>query len=102
MAQQVSTPQTAIPPVALPGESPASTCIPDDLGFIVLLFVLFGIPRALQRFRIPAAITSLVLGALAANLGWVEESLVLRLMSTFGIGNSARWLSSASSWANPE
>lgn len=85
MAQQVSTPQTAIPPVALPGESPASTGIPDDLGFIVLLFVLFVIPRALQRFRIPAAITSLVLGALAANLGWVEESLVLRLMSTFGI-----------------
>ena len=59
--------------------------IPDDLGFIVLLFVLFVIPRALQRFRIPAAITSLVLGALAVNLGWVEESLALRLMSTFGI-----------------
>jgi Kef-type K+ transport system membrane component KefB len=61
------------------------TQIPDDLGFIVLLFVLFVIPRALQRFRIPAAITSLVLGALAANLGWVEENLALRLMSTFGI-----------------
>jgi Kef-type K+ transport system membrane component KefB len=61
------------------------TSIPDDLGFIVLLFVLFVIPRALQRFRIPAAITSLVLGALSSNLGWVDESLTLRLMSTFGI-----------------
>lgn len=61
------------------------TEIPDDLGFIVLLFVLFVIPKALQRYRVPAAITSLILGALAANLGWVEENLALRLMSTFGI-----------------
>ena len=61
------------------------TEIPDDLGFIALLFVLFVIPKALQRYRVPAAITSLILGALAANLGWVEENLALRLMSTFGI-----------------
>lgn len=80
---QVPAPQTATPP-APPAELPA-TGIPEDLGFIVLLFVLFVIPKALQRFRIPAAITSLVLGAMAANFGWVEESLALRLMSTFGI-----------------
>src|SRR5687767_11092256 len=59
--------------------------VPEDLGFIILLFVLFVIPKALQRYRVPAAITSLILGALAANLGWVEENLALRLMSTFGI-----------------
>ena len=59
--------------------------VPDDLGFIVLLFVLFVVPKALQRYRIPAAITSLVLGALSANLGWVEPSVALNLLSTFGI-----------------
>ncbi|MGH7638486.1 MAG: cation:proton antiporter [Gemmatimonadaceae bacterium] len=84
MVQQVPTSQTAPPPVVPQPETPA-TAIPDDLGFIVLLFVLFVIPKALQRYRVPAAITSLVLGALAANLGWVEGSLALRLMSTFGI-----------------
>ena len=83
MVQQAPT-STATPPAAPPGETP-ETGIPEDLGFIVLLFVLFVIPKALQRFRVPAAITSLVLGALAANLGWVDESLALRLMSTFGI-----------------
>lgn len=59
--------------------------LPEDLGFIVLLFVLFVIPKALQRYRIPAAVTSLVLGTLAVNLGWVQESLALQLLSTFGI-----------------
>lgn len=59
--------------------------LPEDFGFIVLLFVLFVIPKALQRYRVPAAITSLVLGALSANLGWVDESLALQMMSTFGI-----------------
>jgi Kef-type K+ transport system membrane component KefB len=47
--------------------------------------VLFVVPKALQRYRIPAAVTSLALGALAGNLGWVEESLALQMMSTFGI-----------------
>ena len=53
--------------------------------FFVLLFVLFVIPKALQRFRIPAAITSLVLGAVSANLGWIQPSVALNLLSTFGI-----------------
>lgn len=58
---------------------------PDDLGFIVLLFVLFVIPKALQRYRIPAAVTSLVLGTLSINLGWVTENPTISLLSTFGI-----------------
>lgn len=58
---------------------------PDDLGFILLLFVLFVVPKALQRYRIPAAITSLVLGALAGNMGWVTENPTIQLLSTFGI-----------------
>ncbi|HYC49476.1 MAG TPA: cation:proton antiporter [Gemmatimonadaceae bacterium] len=74
--------QHLTPPPAVPEGTGA---VPDDLGFIVLLFVLFVVPKALQRYRIPAAITSLVLGALSANLGWVEPSVALNLLSTFGI-----------------
>jgi len=59
--------------------------LPDDLGFIVLLFVLFVIPKVLQRYRIPAAVTALVLGAIAANTGLVQPSLTLQMLSTFGI-----------------
>lgn len=59
--------------------------LPEDFGFIILLFVLFVIPKALQRYRIPAAITSLILGALASNTGLIEGSLTLQLLSTFGI-----------------
>ena len=59
--------------------------LPDDLGFIVLLFVLFVVPKALQRFRIPAAVTSLVMGALAVNLGIVGENPTIQLLATFGI-----------------
>lgn len=67
----------------MPVTSPSA--LPDDLGFMVLLFVLFVIPKMLQRYRIPAAITSLIMGALAANLGWVAGNLVLQVMSTLGI-----------------
>ncbi len=59
--------------------------LPEDFGFIILLFVLFVIPKALQRYRVPAAITSLVLGAVAANTGLVQGSLTLQMLSTFGI-----------------
>src|SRR4051812_25622959 len=65
-------------------DSGETTRFPDDLGFIVLLFVLFVIPKALQRYRIPAAVTSLVLGALAMNLGWIVESPTISLLSTLG------------------
>jgi Kef-type K+ transport system membrane component KefB len=74
--------QHATPAPTVPADTGA---LPEDLGFIVLLFVLFVVPKALQRFRIPAAITSLVLGAAAANLGWVQPSVALNLLSTFGI-----------------
>ena len=74
--------QHLTPPPAVPESTSA---LPEDLGFIVLLFVLFVVPKALQRYRIPAAITSLVLGAVAANLGWVQPSVALNLLSTFGI-----------------
>ena len=62
-----------------------SGALPEDFAFIILLFVLFVIPKALQRYRIPAAITSLILGAIASNTGLIDGSLTLQLLSTFGI-----------------
>jgi Kef-type K+ transport system membrane component KefB len=47
--------------------------------------VLFVVPKALQRYRVPAAISSLAMGALAVNVGWVSESPTIELLSTFGI-----------------
>lgn len=59
--------------------------IPTDLLYIALLFVLFVLPKALQRYRIPGAITSLLMGVLATSLGLFQESNTLVLLSTFGI-----------------
>ena len=44
--------------------------MPGDLSYVALLFVLFVVPRFLQRFRLPAAITSLALGILAGAFGF--------------------------------
>jgi Kef-type K+ transport system membrane component KefB len=57
-----------------------------ELGYIAVLFALFVVPRALQRFGVPAAITSLALGA-AAGLGFglFLHDTTLHLLSAFGI-----------------
>lgn len=62
-----------------------TSSLPEDLGFIVLLFTLFVVPKALQRYRIPGAITSLVLGAAASQFHLFTHDPTLRLLSTFGI-----------------
>ena len=59
--------------------------IPSQLGFIALLFALFLVPKALQRFRIPGAVTSLVMGAGATAMGWFPNDPTLNLLSTLGI-----------------
>ncbi|HJR36712.1 MAG TPA: cation:proton antiporter [Gemmatimonadales bacterium] len=57
-----------------------------ELGYIVLLFALFVVPRILQRWRLPTAITSLGLGMLAGmGLGVSDADPTLHLLSTFGI-----------------
>ncbi|SYZ74831.1 Sodium/hydrogen exchanger [Candidatus Zixiibacteriota bacterium] len=54
--------------------------------YIILLFGLFVVPRFLQRFRLPTAITSLALGLLAGlGLGLFTGDETIRLLSTFGI-----------------
>ena len=57
-----------------------------QIGYILLIFALFVVPRALQRWRIPSAITSLVLGAAASmGLGWYVGDQTVHLLSTLGI-----------------
>lgn len=58
----------------------------QELAYVLLLFALFVLPRLIQRYRIPSAITSFALGAVAAlGLGWFTHDPTLQLLSTFGI-----------------
>ena len=75
--------QTLTSPESQPPPEPAK--IPGQLAFIALLFTLFLLPKALQRFRIPGAITSLILGAIATQLGLFPHDATLSLLSTLGI-----------------
>jgi Kef-type K+ transport system membrane component KefB len=59
--------------------------IPADLTYVALLFALFVVPKALQRYRIPDAVTCLVLGFAAAALGLERDNQTVELLSTFGI-----------------
>jgi len=68
---------------ATPPPEPAK--IPGQLTLIALLFTLFLLPKALQRFRIPGAITALILGIAATQLGLPPEDATLSLLSTLGI-----------------
>lgn len=57
----------------------------SELVYIGLLFALFVVPKALQRFRVPAAITSLALGAAAARADLFAHDPAVALLSTLGI-----------------
>ncbi len=59
--------------------------MPKDLTYILLLFALFIVPRALQRFRLPSAISSFLLGAGASASGLMTQDPTLSLLATFGI-----------------
>lgn len=60
--------------------------LPPELDYVLLLFALFVVPRMLQRFRLPAAVTSLGLGAIAGmGLGWFTADMTVGLLSTLGI-----------------
>ncbi len=58
----------------------------NELYYILLLFALFIVPRVLQRFRLPSAITCVGLGALAGlGLGLFHLDGTVQLLSTLGI-----------------
>lgn len=60
----------------------------NELIYLLLIFGLLVIPRALQRFKVPAPITCLLLGLVAA-LVWGERThdSVIVLLSTLGISS---------------
>lgn len=57
-----------------------------ELVYVAVLFALFVLPRVVQRWGLPAAITSLLLGA-AASLGpgWFQHDTTIHLLAAFGI-----------------
>lgn len=58
----------------------------SELWYVWLLFALFVVPNALQRYRIPAPISSLALGMLAGlGFGAFVGDATVQLLSTFGI-----------------
>lgn len=59
--------------------------LPTELAYLALLFALFVVPKALQRYRIPGAITSLLMGIGARMAGVFEHNETVQLLSTFGI-----------------
>lgn len=59
--------------------------ISDDVVLVIILLVLIVVPRALQRYRVPGAITSLALGFGAQHFELIPPSPALRLLSTLGI-----------------
>src|SRR5580658_6744240 len=64
----------------------ASDLMPNDLGYIVLVFALFVAPQLLAPLRLPTAITALGMGA-ACGLGFglFQHDTTLPLLSIFGI-----------------
>jgi Kef-type K+ transport system membrane component KefB len=59
--------------------------VSSEIAYVGLLFALFVVPKALQRFRIPSAITSLALGVAASRLGLFAGDPAIALLSTLGI-----------------
>lgn len=58
----------------------------QEIYYIALLFALFILPKVLQRFRLPAAITAFCLGALAGpGLSLFQDDPTIKLLSTLGI-----------------
>ncbi|MFN8588185.1 MAG: cation:proton antiporter [Candidatus Eisenbacteria bacterium] len=57
-----------------------------ELVYVALLFALFVLPKLLQRFSLPAAITSFALGAAAGlGAGMFVHDTTLTLLASFGI-----------------
>jgi Kef-type K+ transport system membrane component KefB len=66
--------------------APSAESISEELQYVLLLFVLFVLPRALQRYRLPSAVTCVVLGAIASiGFGLFEDDAAVNLLSTLGI-----------------
>lgn len=60
--------------------------ITQELSYVALLFTLFVIPRVLQRYRVPSAVTALTFGLTAGpGFGLLQHDDTVALLSTLGI-----------------
>lgn len=60
--------------------------LPQEILYVGLLFALFVVPKVLQRWRLPSAITSVGLGALAGiGFGLFAGDTTIQLLASFGI-----------------
>ena len=58
----------------------------NEIAYVALLFGLFIVPRILQRWGVPTAITAFALGAAASmGLGLFQHDATIALLSTLGI-----------------
>ena len=58
----------------------------NEIAYVALLFGLFIVPRILQRWGVPTAITAFALGAGASmGLGLFQHDATIALLSTLGI-----------------
>jgi len=65
--------------------------MPNDLRYILLIFGLFVLPKMLQRWGIPGALTSLALGLGSTALHFLPHDSTVELLSTFGIVSIFLW-----------
>jgi Kef-type K+ transport system membrane component KefB len=60
--------------------------VTTELEYVALLFGLLVLPKVLQRFRLPSAVTTLVVGvALGTGLKLFTHDATVHLLATFGI-----------------
>jgi Kef-type K+ transport system membrane component KefB len=65
---------------------PPADTISQELQYVILLFVLFVLPRVLQRYRVPSAVTCVILGAVTGiGFGFFRGDAAVNLLSTLGI-----------------
>jgi thiol:disulfide interchange protein len=65
---------------------PVPQGLPPELDYVLLLFALFVLPRVLQRYGVPPAITSVALGAITGIVfGLFVSDATVRLLATLGI-----------------
>jgi Kef-type K+ transport system membrane component KefB len=70
----------------LSGTTAIADALRSELGYVLLLFVLFVLPRFLQRYRLPQAITSVGLGAFfGLFLHLYHGDSTVGLLATLGI-----------------